>query len=210
VSWTPGRGLPAEHRLRRIEDGLIEASRRLEGIAAGQAPTSPTADVTEPIADLIVSGGSSSAAGGVPESEVEFTTDGHNHDGSGSATVGLAGDVSGNNTAAVVDKIAGVTAGQIVDTTGAWQPKTTGFTAAATCAKYLCDATGGAFAATLPAAAGCKATLTFKKSDASANAITVTPAAGTIDGAATYALSTQYSTVILASDGTNWFIAGKF
>ncbi len=87
--------------------------------------------------------------------------------------------------------------------------QTTGFTATVTIStKYLypCDATSGAFAATLPtaASAGNGGTVFFKKDDASANAITITRAASdTIDGATTLPISTQYSTVGLVSDGSS-------
>jgi len=72
---------------------------------------------------------------------------------------------------------------------------------------YLCNATSAAIVATLPSAAtagnGFKAA--FKKTDSSANAVTLTPnGSDTIDGAATYALSSQYAFVFIVSDGTNW------
>src|SRR4051812_13758549 len=69
----------------------------------------------------------------------------------------------------------------------------------------LANATGGAFAVTLPApTAG--AHIMVKKTDASANAVTVTRAgSATIDGATTLALATQWSRAELISDGTNWF-----
>jgi hypothetical protein len=72
----------------------------------------------------------------------------------------------------------------------------------------LCDASGGAFTVTLPAAATVSgSSISVKKSDASANAVTVDGnAAETIDGAATLALSTQYEAVTLWSDGTNWWV----
>jgi hypothetical protein len=35
--------------------------------------------------------------------------------------------------------------------------------------------------------------------------VTISPAAGTIDGAATFTLLTQYSSVDFVTDGTNWF-----
>jgi hypothetical protein len=87
--------------------------------------------------------------------------------------------------------------------------QTTGFTATASISvKYLypCDATAGAFAPLLPtaAAAGDGATVFFQKTDASANAVTVTRASSdTIDGATTVVLSTRYSIVGLVSDGTS-------
>lgn len=72
----------------------------------------------------------------------------------------------------------------------------------------LANATAAAFALTLPAVA---AGLTFwiKKTDSSANTVTITPASGTIDGATNYVLSTQYQFVHLTSDGTNWYIIGS-
>lgn len=73
-------------------------------------------------------------------------------------------------------------------------------------ALVLCDATTAAFTVTLPtAAAGLP--VTIKKTDASANAITVaTPGAETIDGAASTSVGTQWDYVTVVSDGTNWFV----
>jgi len=73
----------------------------------------------------------------------------------------------------------------------------------------LCDASGGAFTVTLPEATGGADGRVFhiKKVDASANAVTVDGhAAETIDGAATQALSAQYDSIMLVSDGTEWWI----
>jgi len=69
-----------------------------------------------------------------------------------------------------------------------------------------CDASAGAFTVSLPTASGItgKAYL-IKKVDSSANAITIDPyGTETIDGAATITLASQYDTVIIVSDGTNW------
>lgn len=77
---------------------------------------------------------------------------------------------------------------------------------------YLCNATGGAFAATLPSAGTADPTggrtVTIKKVDASGNAVTVTPndPGETIDGATTYALSSQYDSVTLVCDGLVWHV----
>lgn len=70
------------------------------------------------------------------------------------------------------------------------------------------DASGGACAATLPdVAANVERVFYVKKTDASANAVTVTRAgSATIDGATTYALTVQYQSVTVVSDGTNWHI----
>ncbi len=62
-----------------------------------------------------------------------------------------------------------------------------------------------AFAVTLPAAAA-NISVLVKKVDASANVVTITPASGTIDGAATATLTAQWQSKELISDGTNWFL----
>ncbi len=69
-----------------------------------------------------------------------------------------------------------------------------------------CNATGAPFPVFLITAAGREGRrLVVKKLDASANAITVDPKdAETIDGAASVTLTTQYETVELVSNGTNW------
>lgn len=62
------------------------------------------------------------------------------------------------------------------------------------------DATAGVVTVTLPATPSGQ--YTIKKIDASANAVTVS---GTIDGAASYALSSQYDSVTVAG-GTEWHV----
>lgn len=47
------------------------------------------------------------------------------------------------------------------------------------------------------------------KGDASSNNITITPSAGTINGAATYVITTNYGSVSFFCDGTNWLITSK-
>lgn len=71
----------------------------------------------------------------------------------------------------------------------------------------LCNANAGAFTVNLPTASARKR-LHIKKIDSSANAITITRnGADTIEGAATYALNTQYKSVTLYSNGTStWYI----
>lgn len=71
-----------------------------------------------------------------------------------------------------------------------------------------CDATGGAFAVTLPTAVGISGrTYRIKKIDATVNGVTVT-AAGLemIEGSGTFVLSVQWDGVSLVSDGTRWLI----
>ena len=75
---------------------------------------------------------------------------------------------------------------------------------------FKCDATSGAFPLTLPSAAlNAGRVLAIKKSDVSANAVTVTRAGSdTIDGATTHVLSAQYNFVVLINDedGDIWNI----
>lgn len=61
----------------------------------------------------------------------------------------------------------------------------------------------GTFTVTLPAASS-KKRLTVKNTGT--GTITVAPASGTIDGAANRTLTTQYSSVDVVADGTNWFV----
>ena len=46
----------------------------------------------------------------------------------------------------------------------------------------------------------------IKKVDSSNHAVTIATAAGTIDGASTKVLSTQYAVTTIRSDGTNWYL----
>lgn len=69
-----------------------------------------------------------------------------------------------------------------------------------------CDATAGNITYVPASAANTiGAHLYIKKVDASANTVTIDPSgAETIDGAATKVLSTQWASIHLVSDGTNW------
>lgn len=74
----------------------------------------------------------------------------------------------------------------------------------------LCDASGGAVTLNLPSAAAVPGKVLFiKKTEASANAVTITPnGSETIDGAASLAIgggSTRASRIII-SDGSNWHV----
>ena len=72
----------------------------------------------------------------------------------------------------------------------------------------LADATGGNITVATPAASTCTGRVwTVKKTDASANTVTIDPnGAETIDGAATRLLAIQYTAVMFVSNGTNWFV----
>ena len=87
-------------------------------------------------------------------------------------------------------------------------PASTTFSVLAEDQLVVCDASGAAFDVELPPAASSPGvTIRVKKADASANAVTLTPdGSDTIDGAGSYALSTQYAGVTVISDGTSWWI----
>lgn len=72
----------------------------------------------------------------------------------------------------------------------------------------LVDATAGAVTINLPAAASnAKRVLIIKKTDGSANAVTLDGnAAETIDGSATKVISTQYQSFTIQCDGSAWWI----
>jgi len=77
---------------------------------------------------------------------------------------------------------------------------------------YTCDATGGKIDIALPAATAKPRDweYTFYKSDASGNAIAIAAdGAATINGAATYALTTQHQAVTIRRVGANWAIKSK-
>lgn len=86
--------------------------------------------------------------------------------------------------------------------------KTGAYTAADTDTVIICDATGGAFTVTLPAAGDNTGKVFYlKKIDGSANAVTIDgDGAETIDDAATLVLGSQYDAAMLVSDGTEWWI----
>jgi len=70
----------------------------------------------------------------------------------------------------------------------------------------LADASSGAFTVTLPPVVE-DVWINVKKTDSSANIVTISPSAtGLIDGAATRTLTTQYEAVDFYCDGSNWFI----
>ena len=90
----------------------------------------------------------------------------------------------------------------------AYVTKTGAYTA--TDADYIIDCTSGTFTLTLPASSGRTGRILIIK-NSGAGTITVDGnASETIDGATTYSLATQYATVQIVSDGTNWKIISKF
>ena len=72
---------------------------------------------------------------------------------------------------------------------------------------YGCNANGGAFGITVVsgAKAGSGRELGFTKIDSSANAVTIqVEGGGTINGNASIALTKQWDTITIKSDGANW------
>ena len=68
------------------------------------------------------------------------------------------------------------------------------------------SATSSNAVATLPAPAA-NVIIGFKKVDSGAGTVVITHhASETIDGANTFTISTQYQSIQLISDGTNWFV----
>lgn len=74
----------------------------------------------------------------------------------------------------------------------------------------LVDATAGATFVQLPPPATCRAPVTVKKIDASANLVEINHNnTDTIDGANNITWTTQYEAATVASDGTNWFVISQ-
>lgn len=86
--------------------------------------------------------------------------------------------------------------------------KTGNYTATATDYTIICNASGGSFTITLPAAAShTDRVYNIKKIDSSANTITVDGnSSETIDDSTTAILTTQYESITIQSDGSEWWI----
>lgn len=70
----------------------------------------------------------------------------------------------------------------------------------------LCTTGASNITRTLPAPVA-NGMISFKKVDSGAGHVVVTQhAAETIDGATTFSINTQYQSINLISDGTNWFV----
>lgn len=71
---------------------------------------------------------------------------------------------------------------------------------------FVCDSSGGAFDITLPDAGTYLGRIITIKQISATNTVTVDTTGGqTIDGAASFPLATQYDTVTVISDGSDWF-----
>lgn len=68
----------------------------------------------------------------------------------------------------------------------------------------LMDASSGPVTVTLPPpSAGTQ--VVVKKTDPSANAVTISSPSGTVDGGVSLSVSTQWTAITVVSDGTNYF-----
>ena len=86
--------------------------------------------------------------------------------------------------------------------------KTAAYTATDRDRTILCSATSAAFSVTLPAVQGLSGReYTIKKTDSSANAVTIDGSGSeTIDGATTAVITAQHESVTVQCDGTEWWI----
>ena len=86
--------------------------------------------------------------------------------------------------------------------------KSADYTATVADEVFLVDATAGAVTVTLPSVSRLAGkSYTIKKTDASANAVTIDgDGSETIDGAATQSLASQWDSVTVVSDGSGWYI----
>src|SRR3954449_9949009 len=81
----------------------------------------------------------------------------------------------------------------------------TGAYTAASGELVVADATAGTFAVTLPAPTAGRR-VGVKRTSSGANAVTVSPASGLIDGYTSVSLTTQGAVIVLDADGTNWTV----
>jgi len=88
-----------------------------------------------------------------------------------------------------------------------WSTKTGSYTILTTDRAILVDTSSGPITITLPTAISATQVYTIKKKTPDTNAVTVaTTSSQTVDGSTTYILPTQYQSIDVASDNTNWFI----
>ncbi|MDQ0100431.1 hypothetical protein J2T10_000050 [Paenarthrobacter nicotinovorans] len=124
-------------------------------------------------------------------------------------TVPIAKLDSGTDIPSVMAKLGLVTDGTVRATRIGLNPRTANVTITTQAAEVQSvDATAGAVSVTLPATTTPGYCFIIKKTDASANAVTVV---GTIDGAANYSLPARWNYVRVVSTSTSgsWLIIGK-
>ncbi len=114
---------------------------------------------------------------------------------------GLAGQVQATDGATILDWVPGPLGSNIVT-------KVANYLATALDYVILCDASGGVFTITLPPTASVpKQVYNIKKIDTSGNVVTLDPdGTETIDGDLTVTLSAPYESLMLVTDGSNWFV----
>lgn len=95
----------------------------------------------------------------------------------------------------------------------AYESKTSNFTITETngLITYLVNATAGAITVTLPTAADNGSYFIIKKTDSTANAVTIdADSSETIDNSTTIDLYDQYNYVGIVSNGVNWVVVDEF
>lgn len=212
--WKPHRSRDLEARIRAIENQLVLVS------------VAPQSESEEGGTVVVSPSGSSPTI--LPEESIDFDAgDGHNHDGEDSTPVDLTGDVTGTNTANVVEKARGVdfpnpVAGDdwkflsylhssvdyvLRHPTFKNVTKTADYTATLDDFVIFVDATGGNVIITLPTAlAATQRGFFIKRIDASTNVVTIDGnGVETIDGALNY-LPISMESVTVVSTGTVWYI----
>lgn len=164
--------------------------------------------------DVNISAGTATTRGTVhvgPELRIDGTTSGYvGHKATAATTSytltypsaqGAVNTVLTNNGSGVYSW---ATPGRFLDLVA----KTTAYTATATDNVIICSAASASFTVTLPAvASSTNKTLTIKKTDSSANTVTIDGnASETIDGLLTQVLSVQYQSMTIICDGTTWWV----
>lgn len=135
----------------------------------------------------------------------------------GDQTITLTGDVTGSGTGTFAATIASAAVTRSKLATGAvgkdnvTASKTTTYAATTDDDFIPCNAASGAFTVTLYAASGNSGRrITLKKTDSTLNQVTIEGnGTETIDGALNKKLSTQYETITLECDGSNWYIDSR-
>jgi hypothetical protein len=116
-----------------------------------------------------------------------------------------------NSTAADTFQVFGTLPSGALPTGGsllAQTTKTATYTATGSDYFIFCDATAGAMSINLPTAVGSAGKVyVIKKTDATANAVTIDPAgAELVDGAGTLVFSTQYTSYSIVSNNVGWWV----
>lgn len=114
--------------------------------------------------------------------------------------LGIAAGTSPNSTLSVGGSIStGITT------------KTASYTASTNDYTILCNNTSGSITISLPSAIGCTGRVyVIKKNSTTLNNVVIDPnSSEKIDGATSKTLTNQYESIMIQSDGTNWYILSK-